>query len=273
MTCGVRPRMLSATLIVAVLLTTTAFAQSQVVNAKIETRRVTRGLAAEIQAVADRGAAAWVGYRTPTLPGPQHMCESRRTSRVMLEPATELTILIRVEDRRVIKLQTVTPDCEVDAGGLPVVWLEGVSAADSAAWLITAIQSTDGRAQRESQIVQRAIAALVWHAGDEPLKAVVELARNDRRADVRGQALFWLSQRAGQQAVAAIRSAVDDDPETDVKRKAVFALSRLPGDEGVPLLIEIARTNRNAQVRKQAMFWLGQSRDPRAVGFFEEVLK
>jgi len=26
-------------------------------------------------------------------------------------------------------------------------------------------------------------------------------------------------------------------------------------------------------VRKQAMFWLGQSRDPRAIDFFAEILK
>ncbi len=262
-------------LIGVLFLATTAFAQSQIVNAQIEIRQIARGLAAEIQTVADRGAAAWVAYRTPTLRGPQHMCasSSRASSRVMLEPPTELIMLIRVEDRRVIKLQTVTPDCEVDAGGLPVVWLEGVSATESAAWLTTAIQSTDGRGERESRVVQPAIAALVWHTGDEPLKTMVGLARNDQRTSVRSQALFWLSQRAGQQAVAAIRGAVDDDPETEVKRKAVFALSRLPKDEGVPLLMEIARTNRNAEVRKQAMFWLGQSRDPRAVSFFEEVLK
>jgi HEAT repeat protein len=52
----------------------------------------------------------------------------------------------------------------------------------------------------------------------------------------------------------------------------VFALSQLPKDEGVPKLIEVARTNRNPQVRKQAMFWLGQSKDARAVKFFEEIL-
>ena len=101
------------------------------------------------------------------------------------------------------------------------------------------------------------------------------LERARYRAPVRepGWALFWLSQRAGQAAVAAIRSAVDDDPETEVKKKAVFALSQLPKDEGVPLLMQIARTNRNPEVRKQAMFWLGQSKDPRAVSFFEEILK
>jgi hypothetical protein len=41
----------------------------------------------------------------------------------------------------------------------------------------------------------------------------------------------------------------------------------------VPLLIDTARRNRNPVVRKQAMFWLGQSNDPRALSFFEEVLK
>ena len=98
-------------------------------------------------------------------------------------------------------------------------------------------------------------------------------ARDDRRPFVRSQALFWLSQRAGQQAVGAIRNAVDNDPETEVKRKAVFALSQLPKDEGVPLLIDIARNNGNREVKKQAMFWLGQSKDPRAISFFEQVLK
>jgi HEAT repeat protein len=90
---------------------------------------------------------------------------------------------------------------------------------------------------------------------------------------VRGQALFWLAQKAGAKAAAAITDAIDNDPETEVKKRAVFALSQLPGDEGVPRLIEVARTNRNPAVRKQAMFWLGQSRDARALAFFEEVLK
>jgi HEAT repeat protein len=52
----------------------------------------------------------------------------------------------------------------------------------------------------------------------------------------------------------------------------VFALSQLPKDEGVPKLIQVAENNRNPEVRKQAMFWLGQSQDPRALGFFEKVL-
>jgi hypothetical protein len=53
----------------------------------------------------------------------------------------------------------------------------------------------------------------------------------------------------------------------------VFALTQLPAGEGVPLLITLARTAANPVVRKQAYFWLGQSKDPRALSFFEEVLR
>ena len=250
-------------------------AQSQIVNAQLTTRPATRGLNAEIQAVADQGSAAWVAYRVATLRGPQHMCNSNSwtSTKVMLEPASELTILVRVENRRVDRLQTVTPDCEVDAGGLPVMWLENVTPAQSAAWLTSQLTAIDPVAPGKPKAALSALAALIWHAGDEPLNTVIATARDDRRPAVRSQALFWLSQRAGQQAVSVIQNAVDNDPETEVKRKAVFALSQLPKDQGVPMLIEVASTNRNREVRKQAMFWLGQSKDPRAISFFEQILK
>ena len=101
----------------------------------------------------------------------------------------------------------------------------------------------------------------------------VDVTDPARDARVRGDALFWVAQRAGEKAVPAIATALENDPDTEVKKRAVFALSQLPKDEGVPLLIEIARNNRNLEVRRQAMFWLGQSKDPRAVSFFEQVLK
>ena len=106
----------------------------------------------------------------------------------------------------------------------------------------------------------------------EAVDTMIVVARGDADAEVRGQALFWLGQKAGRKATAAITRAVAEDPETAVKKKAVFALSQLPKDEGVPLLIDLARKNANPAVRKQAMFWLGQSKDARALAFFEEVL-
>jgi HEAT repeat protein len=122
------------------------------------------------------------------------------------------------------------------------------------------------------RVREKAIFGLSVSKEPEAVSTMIEVAKNDRSGHVRGQALFWLAQKAGQKAAAAITTAIDEDPDTGVKKQAVFALQQLPPDQGVPLLIQVARNNRNPAVRKQAMFWLGQSQDPRALQFFEEVL-
>ncbi|HRB12789.1 MAG TPA: HEAT repeat domain-containing protein, partial [Vicinamibacteria bacterium] len=84
--------------------------------------------------------------------------------------------------------------------------------------------------------------------------------------------LFWIAQKARKQADADVIRTATDDPDVEVKKKAVFALSQIPNGEGVPDLIRVAQENKNREVRKQAMFWLGQSKDPRALAFFERIL-
>jgi hypothetical protein len=106
----------------------------------------------------------------------------------------------------------------------------------------------------------------------EAVDTLTGVARRDATPAVRGEAIFWLAQKAGRKASSAITDAIANDPDTKVKERAVFALSQLPHDDGVPKLIDVARTNRNPAVRKQAIFWLGQSRDARALDFFEELL-
>jgi hypothetical protein len=115
--------------------------------------------------------------------------------------------------------------------------------------------------------------ALSQSAVPEALAEMLRAARQDESGHVRGQALFWLAQKAGEKAAGAITRAIDDDPDAEVKEKAVFALSQLPRDQGVPRLIEVARSNRSREVRRKAMFWLGQSGDPRALAFIEDVLR
>lgn len=123
------------------------------------------------------------------------------------------------------------------------------------------------------KVREHAVFALTQSSEPEAMPAVIRVAKEDKDPHVRGQALFWLAQRASnQQAAGAINEAIEKDPDTEVKKKAVFALTQMPKEEGVPMLIQVARSNNNAAVRKQAMFWLGQSKDPRALKFFEDVL-
>jgi hypothetical protein len=120
---------------------------------------------------------------------------------------------------------------------------------------------------------EHVVFALTLRHEPAAIERIVDVAKHDEDGHVRGQALFWLAQTASRRATPTIEAALTDDPEVEVKKKAVFAVSQLPKDEGVPMLIKLAKTHKNVDVRKQAMFWLGQSRDPRALQFFEDVLK
>jgi hypothetical protein len=102
---------------------------------------------------------------------------------------------------------------------------------------------------------------------------LVQLAKSDADSRVRSQALFWLAQKAGKKAIGTLNASIENDPDFEVKKKAVFAISQLPRDESVPQLVHIADTNANFAIRKQAIFWLGQSNDPRALAYIEQVLK
>jgi hypothetical protein len=252
--------------------------------------------------VAAQTDPAWIGYSVPTVNDPnRHLCcggdtwisdgvviTNGRLSTCGLEPGDRTTrtaqgqplpnqgpihlegpdtmvVLYRVENKAVERVRIFSPDCELDAGGRAIHWLEGVNPAESVKLLTSLVSGAD-------RVRSGALAALAMHRDEIAVPALLALARQDPNTKVRGDALFWLAQTAGRKVAGEITAAIDNDPDTDVKKRAVFALSQLPKDEGIPLLINVAKTNQNPAVRKQAMFWLGQSKDPRALQFFAEVL-
>jgi hypothetical protein len=258
---------------VLLLAATLAIGQGRIVNGQIDTHAAAQPLEREIAAATSRGGARWVGYRIRIAGGRRSMDCLERT-RIALEGATEVSVLARFEGTAITRLRTATPDCEIDAGGLPVLWLENVTADDSASWFASVINAPNADSgERANRITKPAIVALGMTEGVNASRALVAIARMHPASRTRTDALFWLSQRAGDQlAPGTIAEAIEKDPDTGVRRQAVFALSQLPKDESVPKLIDVAKNNRNAAVRQQAMFWLGQSNDPRALKFFEDVL-
>jgi HEAT repeat protein len=253
---------------------------------------------------------------------------------IRLEGPDTMVVLYRIEEKAVQRIRIFSPDCELDAGGRTIQWLDGVNGAESVKLLGTFVSKAEVKSDK---LTDAAISAIAMHkdeaadaalerfavATDNPefvrkkvtfwmgnargrrgfeavkkvaredpsedvrksamfglsqssdeqsIPELVRFARQDASTKVRGEAIFWLAQKAGQRAAAEITSAIENDPDTDVKKRAVFALSQLPKDEGIPLLIKVAKTNQNPAVRKQAMFWLGQSKDPRALDFFAQVL-
>ncbi len=315
--------------------------QPAVENAKFETRAVTGSVAASLTQIGS--GPFWAAWSEPIIPG-RHgdMCswfrngdnnyESNRApgAPMRLEGEVALVILVRVEFSKPGELRVTSPDCRIDAGGLPFYWLTGVTQAESLAFLkseaiannhsdtaFMAISFHQGTAPDQilddlaapsqpvetrkraafwlgnsrgahgvatlkrmltndtsSDVRDRVITALSQSKEPDAIPLVVEAARTDKDAHIRGQALFWLAQRASAQiSKQSIESALANDPESAVRERAVFALTQMPNGGGVPMLIDLAKSHRDPNVRKKAMFWLGQSKDPRAIEFFAQVLK
>lgn len=337
--------------------------QPRVTNAQMETRPAAAGLEKEFRAiVSSHAASAWIGYSAPLIPGEHQMCcyssvdnwngsaccgicrlegktdggVNMQSEPVKLEGPRNMFVLFRIEQGRVQKIRSFSEDCQIDAGGVPFIWLTDARPAESVALLTSFVVNGDLDTKEGERTSHSALSAIALH-GDasadralesfvapnqpeslrrntafwlgsargkrgyellrrmaqddlsehvrnqvtfalsvsrepEALPELIRMAKSDSSTRVRGQALFWLAQKAGKKAAGTITEAIESDPDTDVKKRAVFALSQLPKDEGVLLLIQVARSNRNPVVRKQAMFWLGQSNDPRALAFIEEVL-
>ena len=159
---------LSAALAAVSLASTSAYAQAPIINAKVETRTATRGLAAEITAVADRGTAAWIGYRVP-MTAKRETGEGPRStgwccSRCRLEPPTHLLVMIRVEAKAVVEVRPIAIDCDVDASGMPLVWFDKVDPEESVAWLgryATRTTTTIDRADK--RLKDAAVRAITMH--------------------------------------------------------------------------------------------------------------
>jgi HEAT repeat protein len=168
-------------------------------------------------------------------------------------------------------VRSLSVDCDVDAGGMPLVWLEGVNADESVAWL-TAIVQASPAGRPLDRMAGAALSALAQHSAPAAAAPLVQLARTGSSTQTRSRAIALLAQRAADEALPTITAAVDQDPDKEVRRQAVASLSRMPGGGGIPRLMDLARNHKDPEVRRQAMVSLGQSRDPRAIDFFAQIL-
>ena len=181
---------------------------------------------------------------------------------VRLEGPSHVVILMRYEQGASDRLRVLSPDCPLDAGGLPFHWFSGVKPAESVAMLSAWV----GRKQ------ETALHAIAMHAGPEAEAALMKYATTGENEGARKAALLWLARSRGKQGYEVVSKVAREDPSEKVREHAMFAMSQSRQPEAIPALIRFAREDKAPHVRKQAMMWLGQSRDPRAIQFFEQVL-
>jgi hypothetical protein len=123
------------------------------------------------------------------------------------------------------------------------------------------------------RVRERAVSALASSRDPEALNTLIAIARSDKSAKMRAQAIGDLNRQPASKVLPTLVNAVENDPDLDVQRRALSTLHSLPDGEGIPVLIQVVKTTKSPEVRKQAMSNLRSSRDPRALAFFEDVLK
>jgi hypothetical protein len=263
-------------------------------NARLTTRSLTGSLTAEIKNWAGQDAAArWIGYAVPQMAGDRQMCcadqdrswngrwcstcrlEGRdrgdftiRSDDVTakLEASHNMAVLLRAEDKRVMKIRIVSADCSVDAGGLPVVWLTGVKPAESVDLLAGYVTGADVADHDDGRGVDDgALAALALHADAAADRALESFVQPERPEHLRKQAAFWLGE-ARKAGLATLQKMAKSDPSAEVRAQVAFALSVSREPQAVDEMIRMAKEDQSGHVRGQALFWLAQKAGRKAEG-------
>jgi len=274
-------------------------------NAKVDSRSAAAGLDREFRSLlAEEPQPAWIGWTVPSVRTYSLGCEYvshdgwSAPGVVHLEPPDHAVVLFRVVNRAVERIRALSPDCEIDAGGVPVHWLNDVKSAESVALLagfasdpemahngaLSAIAVHEGAAADETldrfaaagqpeDLRRRAIGWLGSARGHHGFETLSRLLASDTSPALRTRAIGAIAESREPDALSLLIATARNDRDAQVQRRAISALGNLRAGKGVPVLIEIAQTSKSPDMRKHAMNALDQTHDPRAVAFFEQVLQ
>jgi HEAT repeat protein len=105
----------------------------------------------------------------------------------------------------------------------------------------------------------------------EDRRWLLDVAKTPKSAiELRKKAIFWLGQTDG--SAAELGTLYTSLTEPELKEQTIFAMAQLGDSSVVDRLVDIARKDKDSEMRKKAIFWLGQSDDPRAAQYIEQIL-
>jgi len=136
---------------------------------------------------------------------------------------------------------------------------------DAARYLLRLARELAGRNSDEAMS-----GAVFADAGDISPELSRLVRDRDAGIETRKQALFWFGQ--GDASTKDLVRLYDSLDARSLREHFTFVASQRRDNEAIDKLIDIARGDRDSEVRKQAMFWLGQTKDPRAIKFFRDIL-
>jgi hypothetical protein len=265
--------------------------QSQFVNVKLETRAASPDLQKAVsQITAESSQPVWIAYGVPTLSphdgaccnyanrGDSVLCgtcflehdhgnvsvQRGQNTPVALEGSANLTILLRADHNRVMRVRIASANCTLDGGGLRVVWLTDVKPEESVALLTRFVEDKASRGDDENDLTNQAIMAIAQHADPTADRALDSFASSGQPFHIREKAAFWLGASRGKSGLTVLEKMAGGDPDPDIRTKVAFALFVSHEPAAVDDLIHMAKNDSSTHVREQALFWLGQKAGQKA---------
>ena len=188
---------------------------------------------------------------------------------IQLEGSGQMVVLFRVVERQVERVRVFSAECELDAGGRPVIWLEGVRPPDSIALLESLLPENSGRRDR---ITTDAVAAIAMHRDPAADAALDRLIATNKPESLRKHVTFWLGNARGARGLSVLSRILQNDPSMAVQKGAVFGVSQSEAPGASDTLLNAARNNPSAAVRGEAIFWLGQKAGAKAAATISDSI-
>jgi hypothetical protein len=116
------------------------------------------------------------------------------------------------------------------------------------------------------ELRRRALYMVGRQPGAEGTAVILDVAKNDPDANIRGEAMRWLPRVAGDAAVPQLEELLRTSADEQSQRSAISALGAIDSDparRAVRAIIE--RTDANERVRREAIMSLARDRENRAV--------
>jgi hypothetical protein len=273
----------------------------RVENAKVETRGVTGTLAGTLADLTKTASKpTWVGYRVRMVAGERTMCcgnydsrgqscgkcelenhhdhwsdsgKAKTSGAAKLEGGDELIVLFRLQDRGITRVNVASDNCVLDAGGLPLVWLTGVQAAESVAVLSELVRKNNAGEHERDSIGNEALTALALHDGSGALAALEDFVAAAQPEELRKQASFWMGAARGKEGFVVLQRMAESDPSTEMRAQVTFALFVSKEPAALDEMIRMAHEDESGHVRGQAIFWLAQKAGKRAVGAIDGAIE
>jgi HEAT repeat protein len=123
------------------------------------------------------------------------------------------------------------------------------------------------------QIKQSLLRAFANNKDPRAYTKLVDIARGSDAIELRGYAIRQLGEKDDEQTVTQLVGMYDSEQNPQVKAALLRAFGDSNQKAAIHKLMIIARNDPSVEMRKVAVTYLGQSKDPEALKFLEDLLK